>query len=663
MANAVSERKGETTRLGSFEIVRRLTTGGMAEIFLARTRGPSGFEKLVVLKKILPKYAGRQRYVQAFLDEARLGATLDHPNIVHVYDIGMVDGSYFFTMEHLHGQDVRSILHRAWRVGEKFPIEDAVQIARHVASALHFAHDKPRDDGSLLGIVHRDVSPSNIIVTYDGATKLLDFGVAKTTASSVKTRTGTLKGKVSYMSPEQARGAPIDRRSDIFSLGIVLWEMVTTQRLYRADNDLATLQMIIHQPAPPPRTFRPECPPELERIVLRALADDPDKRYQTADQLVTDLDELAREQKLKQSPSALAQTMNQLFAAELGAWREARARGVPLADHLHDVNELTTPVSESDFVGVEPAPDDDDDLDDLYDDDEPDDDDLTEHQAPIVDALPPPGEGRESQPDLSGAVDVDTVMLRPITGVRATPSVPFAKVAPSVPRAPRLATPPAVDPAAPIALASEAATAGHPARPATSPPGPISMTLPAAPVIPVTPSSRPTLIPAPPVVPIGSSVRAPAPITGDDDLEHQDTVDAGAAFPDSAGPDSETEMATVPPPPTPGPAPAMLRDPTGPRLTPIPGVPSIVPTAAAAPIAPTTALAPIAPTAGASFAPPWQSGQPGAPQPPEAKRSWAVVWLPPIDPEVFARRQKLVLRIAGGVVAFILLLAIIAGRC
>ena len=334
----------------------------MAEIFLARTSGPSGFEKLVVLKKILPKYADKPTFVQLFLDEARLAASLDHPHVAQVYDIGMSDGSYFFTMEYLHGQDVRSILHRTWRSGALFPFEHAVQIARHVASALHFAHDKQGPDGAPLGIVHRDVSPSNMIVTYDGATKLLDFGVAKTTARTVKTRTGALKGKISYMSPEQARGAPIDRRSDIFSLGIVLWEMVTTQRLYRGENDLATLQLIITQPARAPSEVRPDVPPELERIVLRALARNPDDRYATAEQLVVDLDELAREHKLKQSSNALATTMNQLFAAELGAWREARAAGVPLAEHLHDAGDMTTPVSESDFIEFDLVAEDDDEL-------------------------------------------------------------------------------------------------------------------------------------------------------------------------------------------------------------------------------------------------------------------------------------------------------------
>ena len=581
MDRAVSEGQGQgPTRLGSFEVVRKLTRGGMAEIFLARTRGPSGFEKLIVLKKILPKYAGRQRYVQLFLDEARLAASLDHPNVVHVYDIGMTDGSYFFTMEYLHGQDVRTMLHRAWRISERFPIEDAVQIARNVASALHFAHEKQRDDGSLLGIVHRDVSPSNIIVTYDGATKLLDFGVAKTTTSSVKTRTGTLKGKVAYMSPEQARGMPLDRRSDVFSLGIVLWEMVTTQRLYRMDNDLATLQAIITQPARSPAAIRPDCPPELERIVLRALASEPAERYQTAEELVSDLDELAREHKLKQTPSALAQTLAQLFAPEVAAWREARAAGVPLAEHLHAASELTTPVSESDLVSVDEAEEEEDDdededdedeeLDELYDagaDD--DDDDRTEHAAPIVDPA------RDSTPEL-GAIngnsngDVDTVMLRPIspTGIRAH----------GTPAAPLPATPPTPMPV--LALAT--------------PPSPL----------PVTPPTMLTTT----ILGVG-----PDPAIADDLEDQLDTVDAAVPLPS---------------PPA--------------HATPLP--------------APRFAV------------PPWQSGQPipltaPAPRHETTGKSWAIVALPPFDPEAFERRRRIVMRVAGGVVAFILLIAILAGHC
>ena len=552
MTDAISEHR-ETTRLGSFEILRRLARGGMAEIYLARTSGPSGFEKLVVLKKILGKFADKPRYVQLFLEEAKLAASLDHPGIAQVYDIGMVDGSYFFAMEHLHGQDVRSLLHRAWRIGERLPIEHAVQIARHVASALHFAHEKRRSDGTLLGLVHRDVSPSNILVTYDGATKLLDFGVAKTATSTVKTRTGALKGKISYMSPEQARGASIDRRSDIFSLGIVLWEMVTTQRLYRADNDLATLQLIIHQPPRPPSQVRPECPPELERIVLRALAQDPGARYPTAEQLVLELDELAREHKLKQSPNALAATLGQLFAPELAAWREAQAAGVPLADHLQELADRTRPVSESEFIRLQDglagdagfAADDEDDVPELEDEPEVEDvalddaraigdagdDDLTEHMAPVVD-----------------------------------PSSPLA---------------------------------ADPILPEPTP-------------LPTTVVTETLTLPGPPV-------------------------------------------ALIPPRATPSaPLPPVRTSSTGPE-------PAIL----AADGAPLAALA--APRSSPLAAPPWKSGQPSPPPPPtpaeRIARSWRIIDLPAIDPALFERQRRIVLRVALAVVGLVIALAVLAGRC
>ena len=361
LGRPVDDQRSETTRLGSYEIVRKLARGGMAELFLARTLGPEGFEKLVVLKKILPSHSENPKFVRLFLDEAKLAATLDHPHIAHVYDMGKVDGHYFFTMEYVHGQDVRTAMRRAARMDRKFPIDHAVQIARNVAAALHYAHERRRADGTLLDIVHRDVSPSNVIVSYDGSVKLVDFGVAKAATSTVKTRTGTLKGKISYMSPEQAKGAPIDRRSDIFSLGIVLWELVTTQRLFKADNDLATIQMIINSKPTPPTQLRAECPNELERILLRALATNVDARYQTAEQMQLDLDELAREQKLNQSTVSLRTFMHEMFADEIKAWSLAKASGQTLTEHMVErATEMTTPVSESDVYSLDDDGDDDD---------------------------------------------------------------------------------------------------------------------------------------------------------------------------------------------------------------------------------------------------------------------------------------------------------------
>ncbi|MGN6110974.1 MAG: serine/threonine-protein kinase [Kofleriaceae bacterium] len=350
MASERHDGRGGTTRLGSYEIIRGLARGGMAELFLARSPGKGGFEKVVVLKKILPKYAYSARMVQLFLDEARLAASLNHSNIVQVYDVGNDGGDYFFAMEYLHGQDVRSILHRAWQSRDQVPLRHAIHVATHVAAALHYAHERRRSDGSLLGIVHRDVSPSNILVSYDGAVKLVDFGVAKTALSTVKTRTGTLRGKISYMSPEQAKGAPIDRRSDIFSLGIVLWEMVTTQRLFRGENDLQTLQLIINQPPRRPSEVQPACSPALERIILRALAQDVDERYQTAEELLHELDALAHLEGMTPSPAALSSYVGTLFDAELRSWHAAQERGVALSEHLTSIGDLTTPISESDFI-------------------------------------------------------------------------------------------------------------------------------------------------------------------------------------------------------------------------------------------------------------------------------------------------------------------------
>jgi serine/threonine protein kinase len=366
-----SEPTSETTKLGSYEIVRKLARGGMAEVYLAR----SG-DKLVVLKKILPRYANNSRYVQLFLDEAKLAASLDHPHIVKTFDMGMIDGQYYFAMEYVHGQDVRSILRRSERTGRKVPIALVVKIARTVAEALHYAHERRRADGTLLDVVHRDVSPSNILVSYDGAIKLADFGVAKASSSSVRTRTGTLKGKVGYMSPEQARGAMIDRRSDIFSLGVVLWELVAIRRLFKSDNDLATIQAIIHFAPPPLTNVRSDCPAELAQIIERALQKDRDARYQSAEQVQMAAEILGRVRPQGDVDTILQKFLGELFDVEIAAWREAQSHGHTVTDFvISHITDLTTPISASgieelSFDDDPPNSDDDDDLDDDDDDEE-----------------------------------------------------------------------------------------------------------------------------------------------------------------------------------------------------------------------------------------------------------------------------------------------------
>ena len=408
-------------RLGGYTIVRKLAKGGMAEIYLARSLGPEGFEKLVVLKRILPKYASNPKFVQLFLDEAKLAASLDHPNVVHVYDMGRVDGHYFFTMEYVHGQDTRSILRKASRLkGHHIPIAIAVQIVRSMASALHHAHERKRPDGTARDIVHRDVSPSNILVSYDGAIKLADFGVAKAASSSVRTRTGALKGKVGYMSPEQARGMMIDRRSDVFSLGVVLWELLAMQRLFKTDNDLATIQAIINTPPPALAKYRDDCPPELDRIANKALEKDPATRYQSAQQLQRDLEELARELRLDQSSISLSSYMTELFAEELAAWRDAQSAGSTVTDFIvaHSSPTNATPVSESDFSPEE------------VEEEELDEDELEDDEASDVVAQPqPPRAGTIDEPDDATDFGPPPIMEAVL---KAMPRLPTANTVPRV---------------------------------------------------------------------------------------------------------------------------------------------------------------------------------------------------------------------------------------
>jgi serine/threonine protein kinase len=253
---------GYPKRLGKYEILRHIATGGMAEIFLARATGIEGFEKLVVIKRILPHLAVEPEITKMFLDEARIAATLHHSNIVQVFDIGAVDGQYFLAMEFLEGEDV-SRIRRATRVARvALPLDHALNIVINACAGLHYAHERPGLDGKPLNIVHRDVSPQNVLVTYEGEVKLVDFGIAKaSTRASAATRVGTLKGKIRYMSPEQARSEPLDRRSDVFSTAIVLWELTTGRRLFHGRAEFDVLKAIIETDAPLPSSIVPGYPP------------------------------------------------------------------------------------------------------------------------------------------------------------------------------------------------------------------------------------------------------------------------------------------------------------------------------------------------------------------------------------------------------------------
>lgn len=254
----------------------------MAQIWLAVQRGPHGFEKTAVLKVILPELCTNDDFVHMFLDEARLAAGLDHNNVVRIYDFGEVDGQYYLAMEHLPGEDLASIMQAQKKSRQMMPLEMACEMIIGAANGLHFAHELTDSTGRLLNVVHRDVSPSNIIVTYYGTVKLVDFGIARAESNINKTAAGTLKGKVAYASPEQAEGLPLDRRSDVFALGTVLYELLTLRKPFKRDSDLATLNAVLHAPITAPSALRPDIPPLLNAIVLKAMERNLDERFATA---------------------------------------------------------------------------------------------------------------------------------------------------------------------------------------------------------------------------------------------------------------------------------------------------------------------------------------------------------------------------------------------
>jgi serine/threonine protein kinase len=303
--------------LGRYEIVRLLSVGGMAEIYLARSAGIAGFEKRVVVKRMLPQFAAHSSYVEMFLGEARLAATLDHPNIAQVHDIGESTGDYYYAMEYVPGVDLRALLQEALRRRQLVPIPMVVAIGRGMCAGLDHAHSRTGGDGRLLGIVHRDVSLSNILVSYDGSVKVTDFGVAKIASDNTQTRAGMLKGKLGYMSPEQVQGKPLDRRSDVFAIGIVLWELIAGRRLFAGDAEYAVLQRIVEGVVPPLSSVRPDVPPALDAAVMRALQSDRDQRYPTARDLQRDLDAFGREHRIAGSDLEVAEYMGYLFPPEL----------------------------------------------------------------------------------------------------------------------------------------------------------------------------------------------------------------------------------------------------------------------------------------------------------------------------------------------------------
>jgi len=299
-------------KFGQYVLLEKIATGGMAEVWKARMRGVEGFQKIVAIKKILPHLSDNQDFIEMFVDEAKLAAQLNHNNIIHIYDLGKIQSSYYIAMEYIDGYDLKNILKKAQERDQPLSVEIALFVASKIAAALDYAHRKRDFEDKEMGLVHRDVSPQNVLISEEGDIKLCDFGIAKAASKASHTQAGALKGKLQYMSPEQAWGRNIDRRSDIFALATVLFEMLTARKLFSGDNELSILEQVREARVTAPSQYNDEVTPQIDAIVLKALQKDPANRYQTAGEMQRDLDAILYSFKPTPTSADLAIYMHRL---------------------------------------------------------------------------------------------------------------------------------------------------------------------------------------------------------------------------------------------------------------------------------------------------------------------------------------------------------------
>jgi serine/threonine protein kinase len=351
--------KAEYRKFGRYRLVGTMADGAMARLFLSVMTGVDGFKRVVALKQVLPHLAQSPEFVQMFLNEARVASKLDHPSIVRIYEMGEIDGQYFISMEYLPAEDLTRILHRAHKEKKWIPITVAATIAQNVADALQCAHELQDDDGRSMGIVHRDVSLGNILVTYHGTVKLADFGIAKATAlaSEMSTRVGVFKGKYAYAAPEQVLGKEVDQRTDVFALGVVLWELLAIRRLFKRSNEAATIHAVEKAEVPPLRSIRPDVPPELEAITMKALAKKPRDRFQTAAEMSDALEGILGKVSAKSSSNLLKSWIVGLFGDERAELKRAIAQGRGFEPHPTDQDDIVLPPEKATLLGLKPLPD------------------------------------------------------------------------------------------------------------------------------------------------------------------------------------------------------------------------------------------------------------------------------------------------------------------
>jgi tetratricopeptide (TPR) repeat protein/predicted Ser/Thr protein kinase len=317
--------ESQPTRFGKYLLVEKLAAGGMAQLYRGKILGDQGFEKFIAIKQILPHLAEEQEFLSSFIDEAKLAALLHHQNIVQIYDFGSVEGAYFITMEYLFGKDLRVIAQKSKEKNLPFSIEHCLFIISRICAGLDYAHKLKDFQGKPLNIIHRDVSPQNIIITYEGDVKIVDFGIAKARSRSTITQVGMIKGKVAYMAPEQASGKNIDSRSDIFPTGILLYEMLSGKRMFTGDT-LQILAKVSRAEFDPPETAISNLAPKLYKILHQALAKDPEQRYQSGGEMLADLEECMFELSLRPTARGLAQYMKDLFKEEIFAEEQVMRR-------------------------------------------------------------------------------------------------------------------------------------------------------------------------------------------------------------------------------------------------------------------------------------------------------------------------------------------------
>lgn len=308
--------KRQPIPFGKYLLLDRINIGGMAEVWRGKTFGVGGFERLVAIKRILPNIAEDKEFISMFIDEAKITVQLNHANIAQIFELSHIGSSYFIAMEYIPGKDMRAIFDRSRKKGEPSPIPLTCYVVSKCCEGLDYAHRK-QVNGQDLQIVHRDVSPQNVLVSYEGEVKVIDFGIAKAAGKASKTQAGILKGKFGYMSPEQIRGLPLDRRSDIFAIGVCLYEMLTGERLFIGESDFSVLEKVRKVDVLPPSTYNRKIPEALEKIVLKALARDVEDRYQYASELADDLQRFLITSDSIFSRKDLAQYMKATFAEEV----------------------------------------------------------------------------------------------------------------------------------------------------------------------------------------------------------------------------------------------------------------------------------------------------------------------------------------------------------